>query len=241
VDYIDLYQFHNIATREAMDQVLGPGGAMEAAREAQAAGRIGHIGVTSHSMEIALELVATDQFATMMFPYNFITVEPRDRLILCCRPRCGLYRMTPMGGGLLEDATLAFKYLREEPDVISLVGLEAEAEIDEIVAIMEGPVGLGAGELARMAALRARLGSRFCRRCDYCQPCPQETASLRAELRSLRRFPQRHAGGVGRELAGQAERCVEMRHLRDALSYSLPSARCSGDHHWFRTEIVRRG
>jgi aryl-alcohol dehydrogenase-like predicted oxidoreductase len=69
-----------------MDQVLGPGGAMEVAREAQAAGRIGHIGVTSHAMEIALELVATDQFATLMFPYNFITTEPREKLIPSAAP-----------------------------------------------------------------------------------------------------------------------------------------------------------
>ena len=124
VDYIELYQFHNVATREAMDQVLGPGGAMEAAREAQAAGKIGHIGVTSHSLEIALELVATDQFATMMFPYNFITTEPREKLIPLCRAHdVAFIAMKPMGGGLLEDATSAFKFLREEPDVISLVGV----------------------------------------------------------------------------------------------------------------------
>lgn len=243
VEYIDLYQFHNIATREAMEQVLGPGGAMEAAREAQAAGRIGHIGVTSHSMEIALELVATDEFATMMFPYNFITTEPRERLIPLCRAHdVAFIAMKPMGGGLLEDATLAFKYLREEPDVISLVGLEAEAEIDEIVAIMEGPAGLNAEELARMAASRERLGSRFCRRCDYCQPCPQEIGiSTVLNLRSFaRRFPpERMRGEWGQALAGQAERCLECGDCESRCPYNLPIRQMLKEiTHWYHTEIM---
>ena len=37
-DYLDLWQLHNVSTPEAYDQVLGPGGAMEAAQEAAAGG-----------------------------------------------------------------------------------------------------------------------------------------------------------------------------------------------------------
>ena len=45
-DYIDLYQVHN-ATPEQVEQVVAPGGALEALLEAKAAGKIGHIGLTS--------------------------------------------------------------------------------------------------------------------------------------------------------------------------------------------------
>ena len=57
-DYIDLYQIHN-ATPEQLQQVCAPGGALEALQEAKAAGKIGHIGLTSHSMDtfkIALDI-----------------------------------------------------------------------------------------------------------------------------------------------------------------------------------------
>ena len=57
-DYIDLYQMHNISP-EDLDKAMGPGGALEALQEARAAGKIGHIGLTAHSLDtfkLALEL-----------------------------------------------------------------------------------------------------------------------------------------------------------------------------------------
>ena len=246
VDYIELYQFHNVATHEAMEQVLGPGGAMEAAREAQAAGRIGHIGVTSHSLEVALELVATDEFATLMFPYNFITTEPREKLIPLCRAHdVAFIAMKPMGGGLLEDATPAFKFLREEPDVISLVGLESEAEIDEIAGIMASPAGLTATDVARIAALREELGSRFCRRCDYCQPCPQEIGiSTVLNLRSFaKRFPpERMRSDWGQALAGQVDRCIECGVCESRCPYGLPIREMLQEiRSWYHAEYMSAG
>ena len=49
-DYIELYQVHNPSPAE-LEQVLAPGGALEALLEAKAAGKIGHIGITFHSLE----------------------------------------------------------------------------------------------------------------------------------------------------------------------------------------------
>lgn len=51
-DYIDLYQFHNPSMAD-LDTILAPGGAMEAMQEAKAAGKIGHIGITTHSTAVS--------------------------------------------------------------------------------------------------------------------------------------------------------------------------------------------
>ena len=48
-DYIDLYQVHN-PSPEQLEQVCAPGGALEALLEAKEAGKIGHLGVTAHSL-----------------------------------------------------------------------------------------------------------------------------------------------------------------------------------------------
>lgn len=50
-DYIDLWQFHNIGTFEEYEQgILGLGGGLEGAQEALQAGKIRHIGFSSHSL-----------------------------------------------------------------------------------------------------------------------------------------------------------------------------------------------
>ena len=48
-DYIDLYQVHN-PNMEQLLTVIGEGGALEALKEAKEAGKIGHIGITVHSL-----------------------------------------------------------------------------------------------------------------------------------------------------------------------------------------------
>ena len=45
-DYIDLYQFHNPSLVQ-LEQIIAPGGALEALQEARTAGKIGHIGLTT--------------------------------------------------------------------------------------------------------------------------------------------------------------------------------------------------
>ena len=56
-DYIDLWQLHNVSSFEKYEQVLGPGGAIEAAQEALQAGKIGHVGISGHNLDVAMEAV----------------------------------------------------------------------------------------------------------------------------------------------------------------------------------------
>ena len=70
-DYIDLYQIHNAPPAD-VEKVCSPGGALEALTAAKKAGKIGHIGITAHSLEtfrMALELPWVE---TIMFPYNIV-------------------------------------------------------------------------------------------------------------------------------------------------------------------------
>ena len=174
-DYIDLYQFHGVSTFEHLKIVLDPKGPRAVVEDAKKAGKIRHIGITSHSMDVAKEAVKTDQFETIMFPFNFITTEPADELLPLCREHdVGFIDMKPMGGGMLDNATVAFKYLLQFPDIVYIPGIEHIWEIEEIAGIVRGSAQMTAEEEAEMQRLRDELGTRFCRRCEYCQPCPQE-------------------------------------------------------------------
>ncbi|MBQ7859416.1 MAG: aldo/keto reductase, partial [Faecalibacterium sp.] len=50
-DHIELYQVHN-PNLSQLQQIIAPGGALEALVQARAAGKIGHIGLTCHSLEV---------------------------------------------------------------------------------------------------------------------------------------------------------------------------------------------
>ncbi len=172
-DHVDLLQFHQVAQEEAWQAIIGPGGAMEAAVKAKQQGKVRHIGVTSHSIPMAVKLVKTGLFATVQFPFSFLEPAAADELHVAARSRgLGIIAMKPFGGGVIDSAALTFKYLRQHDDVIPIPGFDTVAGVDEIVALYDKPNQVTAADLARMEDFRKQVGGRFCRRCEYCQPCP---------------------------------------------------------------------
>ena len=225
-DYIDLWQFHNVSTFEAYEQVLAPNGAMEAAREALRAGKIRHIGITSHSMEVALKAVPSGHFETLQFPFNFVTNEPATELIpLAQKHDVGFIAMKPMAGGLLDNAVLAIKYLLKFDSIVPDPGIERIEEIDEIVGIVQGPWELTFQEWQEIERIRAQVGTRFCRRCGYCQPCPQAVSIVTImNFPSFRkRLPaERFFTGWIAQAAESAENCIECGECEEKCPYHLP-------------------
>jgi predicted aldo/keto reductase-like oxidoreductase len=225
-DYIDLWQFHNVSTFEAYEQILGPNGAMEAAQAALRAGKVRHIGFTSHSMDVALRLVPSGYFETVQFPFNFVTHEPAQDLVPLARAHdVGFIAMKPLAGGLLDDANLAIKYLLQFEGVVPDPGIEKVEEIEQIVDIVAGPWGLTAQEGQEMERIRAELGTRFCRRCGYCQPCPENVRiSAVMNFRShWKRLPAERlfTGGLA-EAVESARHCVQCGECEEKCPYQLP-------------------
>ncbi|MFX0067949.1 MAG: aldo/keto reductase [Candidatus Hodarchaeota archaeon] len=172
-DYIDLWQFHGINTFEDLDSVLGTG--MKMAQEALEAEKIRHIGFSSHSLKVALKAVASGTFETVQFPLNFVSNEALDELVPLAREQdIGFIAMKPFAGGRVNDANLAIKYLLQFDTVVPDPGIEKVEEIEEIVDIVNNrPWELTPQEQQEIEDIRARVGTRFCRQCQYCMPCPQ--------------------------------------------------------------------
>jgi aryl-alcohol dehydrogenase-like predicted oxidoreductase len=92
----DLYQIHAITTMTELDQVTGPGGALEAIVEARDAGLTRFIGITGHGWEspsIFQEALRRFDFDSVLFPLNFVQyADPEfrrntDELIRMCREK----------------------------------------------------------------------------------------------------------------------------------------------------------
>lgn len=170
-DYIDLYQVHN-PTMEQLEQVIAPGGALEALQEARAAGKIGHIGITLHSAQVFEKALELDWVETIMFPYNIVETQCEELIHKCKEKNIGFIAMKPMAGGAIEDAHLAMRFICSNPDVTVVIpGMYDVAEIGQNVKAGSDTSALSAAEMKDIENIRKELGSHFCRRCNYCQPC----------------------------------------------------------------------
>ena len=69
-DHLDLYQLHSVSSSEEADQVLAPGGALEAFIAARERGLIRHIGFSTHSEDIALRVLDAFPFDSVLVPIN---------------------------------------------------------------------------------------------------------------------------------------------------------------------------
>jgi len=173
-DYIDLYQFHQVAQEKDWDALTAQGGAMEAINKAKKDGKIRFIGVTSHNLSMAIRLVKTGLFSSIQFPFNFIEDAANDELIaLAKKLKMGILAMKPFAGGMINDAGVAFKFLRQYPDVVPIPGFDSEKAVDEVVSLYQHPNNVTEEDRQKMEKYRTELGKQFCRRCEYCQPCSQ--------------------------------------------------------------------
>ncbi len=224
-DYLDLFQFHQVSQETDYQTITGPDGALEGARRAQEAGKIRHLGVTSHSLEMAVRLVKTGLFSVIQFPFNFIEEGAAQELHPLARERkLGLLAMKPFCGGLVDNARVAFKFLRQFPDVIALPGWDSVARVDEVVDFFEAANEVTAADLAEMARYREELGDTFCRRCEYCQPCPQGVMITPAMLYGIvaHRMGAAKAAGFSTKTMESVRLCEDCGECAERCPYNLP-------------------
>ena len=170
-NYIDLYQVHN-PTMQQLEQVIAPGGALEALLEAKEAGKIGHIGITAHALDVFEKALEMDWVETIMFPYNIVESQGVELIAKCKDKNIGFIDMKPLAGGAIEDATLALRFVCANDNVTVVIpGMAELKEVDQNIAACADTSPLTNDEKAAMEKVVKELGTNFCRRCNYCQPC----------------------------------------------------------------------
>ena len=133
-DYIDLYQIHNAPPAD-LEKVCAPGGALEALTAAKTAGKIGHIGITTHRIAVAEQAAVNGNFETLvetiMFPYNIVEDQAKELIHACAEKNIGFIAMKPLAGGAIEDAVTALRYVCANPNVT--VVIPGMADIAELI------------------------------------------------------------------------------------------------------------
>ena len=224
-DYIDLYQVHNPSLAQ-LEQVTAPGGALEALREAKAAGKIGHIGLTAHSLEVFQKALELPWVETIMFPYNIVESQGEELIRACAEKNIGFIDMKPLADGAIEDAALALRYVLANPNVtVAIPGMAEPKELAQNIAAASDTAPLSEKELADIEAVRKVLGTQFCRRCNYCAPCTVGISIPSVFLFDgyLSRYGLADwAKGRYATLAKKASACIECGVCEGRCPYNLP-------------------
>ena len=170
-DYIDLYQFH------CVDRVYKPGdgtGMYECMLEAKAQGKIRHIGVTAHKINVAYELVESGLYETMQFPFSYLCTDKELKLVEDCKKAdMGFIAMKGLAGGLINNSKAAMAYISQFDNVLPIWGIQRMSELEEWLAFMGEDVSMNDEIAAFIDKEKNELAGDFCRGCGYCMPCGQ--------------------------------------------------------------------
>ena len=169
-DYIDIYQFH------CASQVYKPHdgtGMYECMLEAKKQGKIKHIGITTHQLQVALDAVDSKLYETIQFPFSYLSSDKELALVQKSQnANMGFIAMKGLAGGLINQSKPAMAYMCQFDNVLPIWGIQKESELDEWLSYMQNTPVLNDEMKAFIEKEKEELSGDFCRGCGYCMPCP---------------------------------------------------------------------
>ena len=195
VDTIDCLAVHGINTPQHLAWVTDPEGCMAALQTAQAAGKIRHIGFSTHGPQaVIMAAIATGLFAFVNLHY-YVFFPHHDPVVTQAQQQeMGVFIISPAdkGGQLytppdklrqlcapFEPLHLTYRWLLSDPRVTTLsVGPAMPEELMLPLAVCDRTEPLTSAEAAAFQRLETSahraLGTDQCRQCYRCLPCPEE-------------------------------------------------------------------
>ena len=221
-DYVDIYQFH------CCDQVFRPGdgtGMYECMLEAKEKGKIRHIGMTSHKIQVALEGAKSGLYETMQFPFSYLASEEEKELVeVCKKNQVGFIAMKGLAGGLINNSRAAMAFMMQYDNVLPIWGIQRASELEEWLAFMEETPAMDEELTAYIAKEQGELMGDFCRGCGYCMPCPQGIIINQCARMSLmvRRAPsEAWLNDFWQKEMKKIETCINCRKCTTKCPYGL--------------------
>ncbi|MDR0310641.1 MAG: aldo/keto reductase [Acidobacteriota bacterium] len=225
-DVIDIYQCHSINTVEDYRKITAKDGAYAGLVKAREEGLIRHIGITSHSLDILATALDDDLFETIMVCFSFLEPAAKEKVIpKALAKNVGILVMKPLSGGVIEAPEPALKWALGYPETLVLAGVESRDLIDQNWSIFQGNWELTESDREAIKAISLQYDKKFCRRCDYCLPCPSEIP-IQFVL-GARTFLKRMGPGglkvpIFTSLWDKAENCTECGQCATRCPYGLP-------------------
>ncbi|HVZ87285.1 MAG TPA: aldo/keto reductase [Polyangia bacterium] len=163
-DRLDLWQMHDLRFADELDVLFGRGGALEAARQAQADGRVRFIGLTGHhDPAVLVEAMRRFPFDNVLVALN--PADPRHNpfaptvVAEARRQGMGVVGMKALAAGLLVREAPPRELIRYAASIADTVilGCSSVAEVSENLAVARDFAPMDAAE---RRALEARIAPR---------------------------------------------------------------------------------
>jgi len=169
-DRVDLWQMHDLRSKDDLDEMFGKGGAIEAAERAKSEGRIRFVGITGHhDPGILVEAMRRYEFDTVLAALN--PSDPRRQpflstVVVEARSRgMGIIGMKALGVGRIVSDGVAtadelIRYAASVADTV-IIGCKTPAEVAANVAIARSGAGFSADERKALEARVAPTAERY--------------------------------------------------------------------------------
>lgn len=221
-DYIDLYQFHN----PSFCPKPGDGsGLYEAMLEAKKQGKVRHIGITNHRLNVAKEAIESGLYETLQFPFSYLASDKDLEVVnLCKEAGMGFICMKALSGGLITDSATAYAYLNQFDHVLPIWGVQKEAELDEFISYQKEAPVMTDERREKIRKDKEMLSGDFCRGCGYCLPCPAGIHIPDCARMSLylRRAPLNvYLGNEYKEKMAKVKDCLHCGQCKKKCPYGL--------------------
>jgi len=175
-DRVDIVFIHGVQSPAEIDQVLAPGGAMEAALAARQAGKVRFIGVTGHGRpDGLLAALPRFEFDVLMTGFNYLdrfnypAVE-RDLVPLARERGTALLAMKALADGFLyRSPEPALRYALALPVACVVVGANSPAMLKRDIAIARSWTAMNGAEREELFLSAPELGDYVCRLCGRCR------------------------------------------------------------------------
>lgn len=217
-DYIDIYQLH------CAPKCFRPGeedGVYDAVLKAKEQGKIRHIGITAHLLNVAEEAVTSGLYDTLQYPFAYISTPREIELVRkCAEAQMGFLGMKGLAGGLLTNARLCYWFAAQHENVLPLWGVQRASELEEFLSFQKNPPVMDDEMKAVYDRDLKELSGEFCRGCGYCMPCPKgiQINNCARTSQLLRRSPSANW------LSGEWQ--AEMAKIKECLHCGQCASKC---------------
>ena len=161
-DYLDLWQVHDVRTREEVEALGVPGGALEAFHHARERGWVRFIGITGHhDPEVLRQALTQYEFDTVLLPVN--PAEPQLASFLPLAQEAmakgmGVIAMKTLCRGQLpqmsEEPDKMVKellaYALSQPVTLAVVGADSATQVEQLAAAVRDFVAMTPEEQRRL-------------------------------------------------------------------------------------------